>query len=120
MITKFKIFEQSSHSLKRTYETDLYLFSNLNVGDYVIVKETSVKDENLNEFLSTHVGILENESKLGRKIIYKVSYDKIPNIIRRYFNGSNFRYFTLKDVRKATSEEIENYKINQNIDKYNI
>jgi len=73
MITNFKIFEQSSSSLKRIYKSDLYLFSNLNVGDYVIAKETSAKDEDLNEFLSTHVGILgilENESRLAK--IYKV------------------------------------------------
>lgn len=89
-------------------------------GDYVIAKEKLVIDEDLNEFLSTHVGILENESNVDRTIIYKVSYDKIPNIIKGYFNGSNFRYFDSKEIRKATSEEIENYKFNQNIDKYNL
>lgn len=97
-----------------------FILEEFKYGDYVIAKEKSAIVEDLNEFLSTHVGILENESKLDRKKIYKVSYDKIPNIIKKYFNGSNFRYFESKEIRKATSEEIENYKFNQNIDKYNL
>lgn len=44
-----------------------FILEEFKYGDYVIAKEKSAIVEDLNEFLSTHVGILENESKLDRK-----------------------------------------------------
>jgi len=43
-----------------------------------------------------------------------------PYLMREFFNGANIRYFSEKNLRKATSEEIEQYKTNKEANKYNL
>lgn len=103
----------------KTYETEIY---KLKYRDYVICTESSETNnkllryffsENLGTFIGYHEQVRDNS-------ICKVIFENIPNDIISYFNNENFRYFRAEDVIKATPEEIENFKLKQTSNKYNL
>lgn len=129
MITKFKIFEQSSSSLKRIYESDLYLFSNLNVGDYVLI----------NKIIEARVMKIDNMSTtydLRHSANYKVPSTYARIIKLSIIERNRFKYKILifnldikpielwikaEDIiRKLTPDEILDFESKENVNKYNL
>lgn len=129
MITKFKIFEQSSSSLKRIYESDLYLFSNLNVGDYVLI----------NKIIESRIMKIDNMSTthdLRHSANYKVPSTYARIIKLAIIERNRFKYKILifnldikpielwikaEDIiRKLTPDEILDFESKENVNKYNL
>lgn len=114
----------------RTYEN----INEPKTGDYVICKGNT--GSSLDKFLDDNLGIFigptytgsnqELIKKLGNK--YKVLYQNVPwYLAMSYFtkkldvaNNNNVRSFDKSQIRKATPEEIEKYKIKIAENKYNI
>ena len=100
----------------KTFESEI----KYKIGDPVICTESSETNNNLLNYffsknLGTYIGLHEERDDVG-----KVIFEDIPSDIYSYFNDSNFRYFRTGDIRKATPEEIEKFKIEKQAKKYNI
>ena len=119
MITNFKIFEHS----------DLYLFSNLNVGDYVLI----------NKIIEARVMKIDNMSTtydLRHSANYKVPSTYARIIANFIIERNRFKYkiliFNLDTkpielwikaediIRKLTPDEILDFESKENANKYNL
>ena len=112
---------------KKAHESDK---TEIRVGDYLICNESYEKNIKLIKFLKNNVGVcVEIQDIYIKRYPYLVSYSNIPEYLRHPYNyfglrsfGYNYdaRQFSKENIRHATPEEIEEYKFNQNIHKYNL
>lgn len=110
MITNFKIFEK--YNFESWYKIDDYVVAYKNrfmgkLGDYLADKVAPV------------VGIISDDL-IDMKIDYYLKYDLVPEIMEYYDHTNGIISFNDKELRRATSEEIEQYKIEQKAKKYNL
>jgi len=113
MITKFKLYEQLDQQPK--------------IGDLVILEFEDYYPLSFNKFCSKNVGKIISTTGGGIVCPYEILFNKIPDKI--YFNGfggdpydnDNITGVEIKHIKRlATSEEIKQYYLEQNIKKYNI
>lgn len=99
MITKFKIYEQSSYSLKRIFEN----VDEPEVGDYVITKIPKMKlyRPNYDEMFGKEF-IDDNTLFIG-----KIKKIKVSNNVKLYYVYYNHEYFWTKDWWLPRSEIID-------------
>lgn len=96
--------------------------SNFKLGDYVIADNDTFRCENIEvkNFLKNNVGIIMCIAKRS----HDIDYINIPSyIIESTINRIVFRnsiVFYTEDIRLATSEEIEQYKLQKYTNKYNL
>jgi predicted restriction endonuclease len=100
----------------------------INVGDYVICTEKtdSMIPNYLKDYFSENIGMCVpitefSQEKKDRLELFKIVFDtNLTKDIKAYLNGTNYRFFSRHEIRKATPEEIENFLIQKNIKKYNL
>lgn len=93
----------------------------LQVGGYVICLERTEYDI-LNNFLENNMGRIKSYFKTLDT--YEVEFENVENITQylknSFLNGSNRRYCSNDDLRKATPEEIDDFLLRKNIKIYNL
>jgi len=99
MITEFKVYEQSSYSLKRIFEN----IDEPEVGDYVITKIPKMKlyRPNYDEMFGKEF-IDDNTLFIG-----KIKKIKVSNNVKLYYVYYNHEYFWTKDWWLPRSEIID-------------
>jgi len=103
----------------RTFET--HYNRDFEVGDIVMCEDHAFDLENtiLESFLYSNVGEIVEISNPVSMFPYYVKYENIPDEIRFKFE-KGVRTFSIDEIRLATAEEIEQYKLEQYSNKYNL
>lgn len=86
-------------------------------GDFVIIDKNKLKKKNLS------LNTINYINSLNPTQIIHIDNKSYKNQTYYYFNFKNWNRFFVKIdaiIRKATPEEIEEYKRNQQIEKFNI
>jgi hypothetical protein len=101
----------------RTFEDN----NTIKVGDYVVCQDKAFDLDNkqLQSFLLSNIGVVIDINGYSTLFKFYVEYENIPDKIKYKFYN-NVRTFAIEEIRLATAEEIEQYKLKQNIDRYNI
>lgn len=104
----------------RTFES-LNIKDTIKVGDYVVCKENKYGLDNnlLVSFLATNLGVIKEIVRHDVPYPFYVKYENIPDEIRKNFM-EGVRTFSIEEVRLAIKEEIENQKILNDLNKYNL
>lgn len=90
-----------------------------NIGDYVVPYNNRFMGK-LHEFLYNYVCRIEDfriDDLLDMTYVYYANI-KLPDNMKSDYN--EYFYFNEDELRPATKQEIEEYKLNQDINKYNL
>ena len=93
-------------------------YNKFKIGDYVVADKFQTREYELEIFFKKCVGIVINSSKDS----VDVEFINIPSNIRNKFYdliNNNICFFT-HELRLATPEEIEKYKYQKELNKYNL
>ena len=93
-----------------------------NEGDYVVPYKNRFLG-NLFDFLSNKVSPVIRvgiDDIINMECKYFLQFDLTPDLYNSYKETDGVFWFVEKELRRATSEEIEKYKLEQNTKKYNL
>ena len=97
--------------------------NNFKIGDYVIADKyycENDKNDTVKIFLKNNIGIISDISMKSHDVNYINIPSKIKKLIDDRTTIRNVIIFYTDDLRLATDEEIERYKLQKEIIKYNL
>jgi hypothetical protein len=116
------IFEQPSADELKDY--------NIEKNDYVIANDyyNGFGLYFIDDLIMNHVGkvcsiFISNKGYRNEQIYCDVLYENIPNHISKHISGNPSSFHDsvpINQLRKLTTEELEQHNLNQSINKYNL
>lgn len=93
--------------------------SKFKIGDFVVAYKFETHEDELSIFFKKHTGLVTN---INKDYSVDVEYINIPsNIENKFYDLTNNNIcFRTCELRLATSEEIKQYKLQKDINKYNL
>ena len=90
------------------------------VGDYVQCKESTYAggDDIVKKFILSNIGKIVNIEP--DMFPFKIKYVNIPEHLTHRFNDNNRKFSIDEIIRFARPDEIEEYEIKENSEKYNL